>query len=106
LIPAAADAHGGSLLPAATLAGAAIRFGLTGIVALTASSALRSATGGFGFAVAAAALYAALALELEGSTQTAVLPTFRRTQSAKALVAPADEQVERLEHEAGVRKNL
>jgi succinate-acetate transporter protein len=106
LVPAAADAHGGSLLPAAALGVASLRFVLTGIVALTASTALRDAAGVVGFVVAGVALYAALALELEGSTQRAVLPTFRRADSAKALAGPLDAQVHRLEHEAGVRKNL
>jgi succinate-acetate transporter protein len=106
LIPASTDAYGGSLLAAGTLGFASARFTLTGIVALTASHGLRTASGVFGFLVAGVALYAALALELEGSTQRAVLPTFRRTQSAMALVAALDEQVARLEHEAGVRKNL
>jgi succinate-acetate transporter protein len=106
LVPAAADAYGGSFLPAATLTVTAARFVLTGVTALVASSALRDLSGIVGFAVAGVALYAALALELEGSTQRAVLPTFRRTQSSMALVAPIDEQVTGLEHEAGVRKNL
>jgi succinate-acetate transporter protein len=106
LVPALADLNGGSLLPAAALALASARFLLTGITAFAASSGLREVTGALGLAVAAVALYAALALELEGATQEAVLPTFRRAQSAMALVAPLDEQAERLEHEAGIRKNL
>ncbi len=106
LIPAAGDARGGSLLPAGTLLLAAVRFLLTGIVAMTESNALRDATGVVGCVVAGSALYTALALELEGSAQHAVLPTFRRTESAQALQAPLDAQVEELEHEAGVRKNL
>jgi succinate-acetate transporter protein len=106
VVPAASDAFGGSLLPAATLGLAGVRFALTGIVAMTQSEAVREGTGVVGILVAAAALYSALALELEGSTQRTVLPTFRRVQSAMALNAPLEEQVARLEHEAGVRKNL
>jgi succinate-acetate transporter protein len=106
LVPAAADAYGGSFLPAATLAVTSVRFVLTGVTALAASTGLRDVTGVVGFVVAGVALYAALALELEGSTQRAVLPTFRRTQSSMALVARLGEQVAELEHEAGVRKNL
>jgi succinate-acetate transporter protein len=106
VIPVASDAVGGSLLPAAALAVAAVRFVLTGILALTKSDDLRYATGVFGCFVAAVALYAALALELEGAEQRPVLPTFRRARSAMALAAPLDEQVGGLEHEAGVRKNL
>jgi succinate-acetate transporter protein len=107
LIPAVSDARGGSMLPAATLALASTRFVLTGIVGLSQSGSLRSATGVVGLVVAAAALYAALALELEGAVhKEPLLPTFRKTDSASALVAPLDEQVASLEHEAGVRKNL
>jgi succinate-acetate transporter protein len=106
VIPALADGYGGSFLPAATLGVAALRFLLTGVTAMTQSGGLRHATGIYGCVVAAVALYAALALELESATQRAVLPTFRRTQAAAALVAPLPLQVERLEHEAGVRKNL
>jgi succinate-acetate transporter protein len=106
LIPAAADLRGGSLLPAATLGAAAARFVLTGVGGMTHSTDLRHATGIFGCAVAATALYAALSLELEGATKTPVLPTFRLERSAVALAAPFDAQVEELEHEAGVRKNL
>jgi succinate-acetate transporter protein len=106
LIPAVADGSGGAFLPAVTLAAASVRFLLTGISALTTSGALRHATGVYGCVVAFVALYAAFALELEGATQRPVLPTFRRTQAASALVAPLTAQVDRLEHEAGVRKNL
>jgi len=106
VVPAAADLRGGSLLPAGTLALAAVRFFLTGITGISHSGDLRYATGVVGCVVAATALYAALALELEGATLRAVLPTFRRTQSAAAFAAPLDQQVAGLEHEAGVRKNL
>ena len=106
VIPAAADLRGGSPLPAATLGAASVRFLLTGIDGLTHSTGLRHATGIVGCVVAAIALYTALALELEGATKKPVLPTFRRVRSAVALVAPFDAQVDELEHEAGVRKNL
>jgi uncharacterized protein len=107
LVPAASDFRAGSLLPAATMVLAAVRFVLTAVVALTASTALRSVTGVVGLAVAALALYAALALELEdNSIEDTLLPTFRTRESAQALVGPLDLQVDRLEHEAGVRKNL
>jgi succinate-acetate transporter protein len=106
LIPALADATGGSLLPALTLAAAAVRLLLTGIAGITHAGGVTEATGIAGVVVAGIALYAALALELEGATQRAVLPTLRRAQSAAALAAPLSAQVDRLEHEAGVRKNL
>jgi hypothetical protein len=80
---------------------------LTGITALTEASGLKTATGIVGLAVAAVALYAALALELEDtSIEDTLLPTFKWGESAQALQAPLDAQVEGLEHEAGVRRNL
>ncbi|HET8527560.1 MAG TPA: hypothetical protein VFL60_01520 [Gaiellaceae bacterium] len=106
LVPALSDAHGGSLLPAGVLAFAACRFVLTGITGLTHSGGLKTATGVVGCAVAAAALYAALALEVEGSRSRGMLPTFRGVDSRRGLTAPLDEQVVALENEAGVRKNL
>lgn len=106
LIPAAADLRGGSFLPAGTLAFTSSRFVLTGITGLTHSVGLKHATGVVGWCVAGAALYTALALELESSQSKELLPTFRRSRSRSALVAPLDEQVEGLENEAGVRKNL
>jgi uncharacterized protein len=106
VIPALSDARGGSLLPAATLGVASVRFLLTGITGLTHDTGLKHVTGVFGCVVAAVALYAALALELEGATQSPVLPTFRTARSAGALTAPLDRQVDELEHEAGVRQGL
>jgi uncharacterized protein len=80
---------------------------LTGITALTASSGLKTVTGIVGLVVAAVALYAALALELEdNSIEDTLLPTFKWGPSAQALLASLDAQVDELEHEAGVRKNL
>jgi uncharacterized protein len=107
LVPAAADARSGSPLPTAALGLAPARFVLTGITAMTGSSELKIATGIVGLVVAAVALYAALALELEdNSIEDTLLPTFKWGESAQALLAPLDAQVEQLEHEAGVRKNL
>lgn len=107
VVPAAADARSGSPLPTAALGLASVRFVLTGITALTEASGLKTATGIVGLAVAAVALYAALALELEDtSIEDTLLPTFKRGESAQALQAPLDAQVEGLEHEAGVRRNL
>jgi uncharacterized protein len=107
VVPAAADARGGSPLTTAALGLASIRFVLTGITAMTASPGLKTATGIVGLIVAAVAFYAALALELEdNSIEDTLLPTFKWGESAQALTAPLDTQVEELEHEAGVRKNL
>jgi succinate-acetate transporter protein len=107
LVPAASDLRAGAPLPAAVLIATSARFAVTGIAAMTESNSLRTATGVVGCVVAVLAFYAALALELEdNSVEDTLLPTFRFRQSAQALNAPLDLQVEQLENEAGVRKNL
>jgi succinate-acetate transporter protein len=107
LVPAAADLRAGAPLPALVLVLASLRFALTAAVAFSASTGLRTLSGIVGLALAAHAFYAALALELEdNSIEDTLLPTFRSRESAQALIAPLDRQVEQLEHEAGIRKNL
>jgi succinate-acetate transporter protein len=107
LVPAASDLRAGSPMPAAVLALASTRFMVSAATAFSASASVRDVAGVVGLVVAAAALYAALALELEdNSIEDTLLPTFRSKESAEALNAPLDRQVEKLEHEAGVRKNL
>jgi succinate-acetate transporter protein len=107
LVPAASDYRGGGILPSSTLALASGRFVLMGITAFAASATLNHVTGIVGIVLAATALYAALALELEdNSIEETVLPTFRLNNSATALDAGLDLQVERLQNEAGVRKSL
>ena len=107
LIPAASDLRAGAPLAAAVLVVASIRFTVTAVTGLTQSDGLRHTTGILGLVVAAVALYAALALELEdNAVEDTLLPTFRVRDSARALTAPLHVQVEQLENEAGVRKNL
>jgi uncharacterized protein len=107
LIPAASDLRAGAPLAALVLVVASVRFALTGVTGLAESSGAQTATGVTGLVVAAVALYGAFALELEdNSIEDTLLPTFRARESAQALTAPLDTQVEELEHEAGVRKNL
>jgi hypothetical protein len=107
LIPSASDYRAGAPLPATALVLTSGRFALSAAAALTASSAARTATGIVSLVVAGAAFYAALALELEdNSVEDTLLPTFRRRQSAAALNAPLESQIEQIANEAGVRKNL
>jgi uncharacterized protein len=107
LIPAASDLRAGAPLASVVLVLASCRFAVTAIAGLARSSGTREATGVLGLVVAVAALYGALALELEdNSVEDTLLPTFRSKQSAQALNANLDAQVEKLENEAGVRKNL
>jgi succinate-acetate transporter protein len=107
LVPAASDLRAGLLLPAAVLAAASVRFALTAATGLSVSTGVENVAGVVGLVVAGLAFYAALALELEAnSIEEMLLPTFRLHESAQALGSPLDIQVEELEHEAGVRKNL
>ena len=81
------------LVPAAVMGLAGVRFLVTGIYELEASLAWKSAAGWVGLALAALALYAALALELEASHGRTILPLGRRE--------PVDAAVE-----PGVRRQL
>jgi succinate-acetate transporter protein len=100
LVPVAAELALGSLLSAAVLATTIVRFALTGVSGVTHRTAWVHASGWTGIVVAAAALYAALALELEASAQRAVL---RRARARTAIGASLDAQIAELEHEPGVR---
>ncbi len=107
LVPMLAELRVGGLLPAGVLGLAALRFCFTGVAGLTDSTAWTHVSGWAGLVVAAAALYGALALELEGTTQQAVLPTFRRGAARLSIQSDDFErQVTRLPREPGVRRTL
>jgi uncharacterized protein len=76
LVPAVSA--GSKLVPAAVMALAGMRFAVTGAYQLTGSAGWKSAAGWVGLALAVVALYAALALELEGSHRRTILPLGRR----------------------------
>ncbi|MDP9429150.1 MAG: GPR1/FUN34/YaaH family transporter, partial [Actinomycetota bacterium] len=77
LVPAVA-AVSSKLAPAAVMGVAAVRFAVTGAYHLTSSAAWQAAAGWVGLALAVVAVYAALALELEGTRGRTVLPVGRR----------------------------
>ena len=102
----AVSAAGSKLVPAAVMCLAGIRFAVTGAYELTGSAAWQSAAGWVGLALGGLAVYAALALELEGSQGRTVLPLGRRGAGRAAArgdqpLDPAD-----LTSEAGVRRQL
>lgn len=80
LVPAVSA--GSKLVPGAVMALAGVRFAVTGAYQLTGSAAWKSTAGWVGLALAVLALYAALALELEGSHRRTVLPLGRRGQAS------------------------
>lgn len=106
LVPAAAELRIGGYLPAAVLALTGVRFFVECVAGTAQSERWGDASGWIGLVVAAAALYAALALELEGTSNEALLPVFRLSSARRALEEPLDAQLEQLQHEPGVRRQL
>lgn len=88
LVPAVA-AVPTRLAPAAVLVLASLRFGVTGAYHLSGGDAgWKAAAGIAGLVLGAAALYTALALELEGTTGRSVLPVGRRSAGGPGAGAP------------------
>lgn len=105
LVPAAASA-GAKLVPAAVLATTAVRYATTGLYELTASSTWQQVAGIIGLVLCAIAVYAALAMTLEDAKRQTVLPVGRRAVGEKSIGGNLDDQLERIEREAGVREQL
>jgi uncharacterized protein len=94
------------LVPAAVMVGTAIRFAITGGYELTSSLAWKAAAGWAGIALAALALYAALALELEGVRRHTILPVGRSGPAREAVQGEGVVDTEELAREPGVRPRL
>ncbi|HEV2770109.1 MAG TPA: GPR1/FUN34/YaaH family transporter [Solirubrobacteraceae bacterium] len=94
------------LVPALVLLLAGTRFALDGIYQLGAGAGWQDASAAVGLALAAAALYAAWAMELEDARGETVAPLGRRGVGRRSLQGPVSDQVEGIEHEPGVRKTL
>jgi uncharacterized protein len=105
LVPTAAAASG-KVVPAAVLATTALRFATTGAHEITASATWQDVAGIVGLVLCALALYAALALALEDARRRTVLPLGRRGAGAASTEGGLDDQLRRIEHEAGVREQL
>ncbi|MGH8982161.1 MAG: hypothetical protein ACRDWE_14280 [Acidimicrobiales bacterium] len=84
----------------------AVRWWVTAVYEFGAPHVWRSAAAGVGIALAALALYAALAFELEDQRRRTVLPTFRRRSGVVAMTGDLAAQVGRAHNEAGVRRQL
>lgn len=85
---------------------AAARFLLTSIVQFGAAPVLNIPAGVLGLITGAFALYGGLALLLEDVKQRTVLPMFRRGPARQSIEGSLQDQLEHLEHEAGVRQQL
>jgi succinate-acetate transporter protein len=94
------------LVPALVMAGTTLRFVLAGIFEHSGSVAVRHASAYEGLALAALAIYAAIALDVESVRRKTVLPLGRTGLGREALRGGAEEQVERVQNEAGVRRQL
>jgi uncharacterized protein len=105
LIPAAA-AGSGKLIPLGVLATTALRFATTGVYELTASPTWQDIAGITGLVLCALALYAALAMALEDARRETSLPVLRRGLGRTSLEGSLDDQLARIEREAGVREQL
>jgi succinate-acetate transporter protein len=94
------------LVPAAIFALAGVRFLVTGVFELGAGEAWEDASGVLGIGLAALALYAAFAAQLEDAVGRTVLPLGRRGRGRTAVDGTLLEQVQRLPNEPGVRELL
>lgn len=96
----------GKLVPASVLMLTALRFAVTGLYELTASTGLEHAAAIVGLALVLVAAYAAFALEVENLQRRTVLPLGRRGNGAEAMSSGLPIQSGRLDREAGVREQL
>lgn len=104
LVPATAARS--KAVPALVIATSAVRFAVTGLAELTGAPAWLQAAGWVGIVLAGLSLYAALALELEGSESRAVLPLGRMGAGSTAVDDDLVDQVRHVAHEPGVRQQL
>jgi uncharacterized protein len=105
LVPAAA-ASSGKLVATAVLTTTALRFLTTGIYQLTVSGVWKDVSAVIGLALLALALYAALAMALEDAARRTRLPLGRRGAGRDSLQGNFEDQLRRIEREAGVREQL
>jgi hypothetical protein len=104
-IPALA-AVSGKLVPVAILGTTAVRFATAGLYELTAAGTWRVLTGIVGLLLFVLAVYGALAMTLEDAARRTRLPLGRRGLGRESVGGNFDEQIERIEREAGVREQL
>jgi succinate-acetate transporter protein len=105
IICLAVVAWSGKPLLSVLLGVAAVRDGCLAAFHLGATALLNGA-GWCGLVLALFALYGGLAFLIEDVNQRTVLPLLRRGTARKSLEGSLSEQIERVEHEAGVRNQL
>lgn len=82
------------------------RFAVTGVAELTGAPAWLAGAGWVGIGLAAISLYAALALELEGTEHHDVVPTARRGEAKQAIDLHDRADTNELHSEPGAREQL
>lgn len=102
----ASAAFASKLVPALVLSIAGLRFLVTGVYQLTSKQGWEDTAGVIGLVLAAFAIYAAYAAELEDVLKTPVLPLGRRGRGESAISGTYTEQIANVAHEPGVRQQL
>lgn len=102
----ASAAFASKLVPALVLSIAGLRFLVTGVYQLTSNEAWEDTAGVIGLLLAAFAIYAAYAAELEDVLKRPVLPLGRRGRGKSAISGTYAEQIANVAHEPGVRQQL
>lgn len=97
---------GGKAVAGAVMFLAATRFAVTGAYELGGNSAVKTAAGWLGIALAVLAWYAALALEMEDARHRPLLPTARLGAAKESMTGSLGDQIAAVHHEAGVRQQL
>ena len=105
LVPAV-TASLSKVLAGLVMALTSVRFYLTGAYELSSGTGWKDAAGVVGLLLAAVALYAGLAFELEDNRRATLLPTLRRGSGRTALAGSLADEVSGVQHEAGVRRTL
>jgi uncharacterized protein len=105
LVPAAGAATG-KMAAFAVLATTAFRFFVTALYQLTSSTTWEDLAGVVGLVLCALAVYAAAAMALEDARGETLLPLGRRGPGRGAIEGGFDDQLARIEREAGVREQL
>jgi uncharacterized protein len=106
LLALIAGASFGKAGPALVIVAGSARFLLTGLYEIKSTAGLEHAAGIVGLLLVVTSLYSALATTVEDIQGHTKLPLGRRAKARDALDAPFDSQLERIEHEAGVRQQL
>ena len=105
MVPTCAAALG-KVAAAVVMFGAAGRFALTGIYEFAGGATWKHLSGWWGIVLAGAALYAALAFEVEDTRRKTILPVLRHGTGKAAVAGGMTTELEGVDREAGVREQL